>query len=576
MTALDTNSVPLDSNLNVQDMISENADNKAFDKSNAKKSFLKRLFSLKGKDATDNMTTKNDQALDAKALSDHDKSGNEASSYKALSDDSLKATSSSLGEAISDTLDVATDYIKSAEEVAKSTDSNESQDSAKEIVAKTSHESSNDTTKRSTPVSVDEVSALSSKSVNPNVTVSASVNAGQSATANASAPASANSALNEKNSEAKESAAKSVESDAFNDKGAAVVHERESLQQGNANVGTHHEGASFGPNIIPVGASISSSDKEEEEQKAQEAYLQAKSHRGHQLEHIRDEDFHGSHALSNRELIFVSQCRFGWYLDAIHADIMQQMDHGDFCFKNCKQIELYKNDFAMGFAVWHSQHFGINDCWFEKSAYSPLWFCHHGVIKDTSFGGNKSVRESLDITLLNCYIDGDDFGWKCSALDIKNCSIKSKRALLDSHNLEIRDSLITSDNVLCHIEEAFIENTEIASNEALWNAKNVTLKHCKISGDSFGWNSENITLIDCDLCGHRALCFSRNIKLVRCHMAESTNAFMGSTVDVDVEGSLGSILSPRSGTIKCDTLGAFNHVAAEFEDNVKVETTKPN
>lgn len=330
----------------------------------------------------------------------------------------------------------------------------------------------------------------------------------------------------------------------------------------------------IGPLTEYVGASIDNVLNPEEKKRLEtEAYDKAKAQRGINLEIIRDELYHESHVLCQAQNQFISHSRFGWYLDAMHADLAVQMEQADFCLKNCEQIELYKDDFAMGYALWHSHHFGISDCWFEKSAYSPLWFCHHGVLQDTTFCGARSVRESVDIVIKNCHIDGDEFAWNCSALNIENSVINSVRAFSNSRNIEIKNTRITSDNVLCYVDEVFIENTEITSSEALCHAENVTLKNCKLSGDSCGWNSCNITLIDCEIIGNRPFCFSRNVKMVNCKMSEAKNAFMGSIIDIEVAGPIGSINSPKSGKIKCESVGNYKHIAAEKEEQVELIVT---
>ncbi|OPJ56122.1 DUF3737 family protein [Clostridium oryzae] len=90
------------------------------------------------------------------------------------------------------------------------------------------------------------------------------------------------------------------------------------------------------------------------------------------------------------------------------------------------------------------------------------------------------------------------------------------------------------------------------SKDALWNCENVTVYDSFISGEYLGWNSKNLTFVNCIIESLQGLCYIDNLKMKNCQLLNTTLAFEYSTVDVQINGNIDSVINPSGGVIRAE------------------------
>ncbi len=100
-----------------------------------------------------------------------------------------------------------------------------------------------------------------------------------------------------------------------------------------------------------------------------------------------------------------------------------------------------------------------------------------------------------------------------------------------------------------------INNSRLLSKDAFWNSENVTVYDSFISGEYLGWNAKNLTLINCTVESLQGMCYIDNLVMKNCKLLNTTLAFEYSTVDVQVQGNIDSVMNPSGGIIRADAIG---------------------
>lgn len=153
----------------------------------------------------------------------------------------------------------------------------------------------------------------------------------------------------------------------------------------------------------------------------------------------------------------------------------------------------------------------------DELTRAALWYADDGVIKDSVLGGIKALRECNRISLDNCKIVSQEFGWKSQDISLENSEIEAEYLFLD--------------------------------------CKNISLKNVQMKGKYSFQYIENLTLENCKISGTQPLCYCKGLKLINCTMEGADLAFEYSDVEADVKGDVISIKNPKSGTIVVDSVG---------------------
>ena len=106
------------------------------------------------------------------------------------------------------------------------------------------------------------------------------------------------------------------------------------------------------------------------------------------------------------------------------------------------------------------------------------------------------------------------------------------------------------------------------SKDAFWNSENVTVYDSFISGEYLGWNAKNLTLINCTVESLQGFCYIDHLVMKHCKLINTTLAFEYSTVDVQIDGKIDSVLNPAGGRIQADSITELTL------DNAKIDPGK--
>lgn len=240
---------------------------------------------------------------------------------------------------------------------------------------------------------------------------------------------------------------------------------------------------------------------------------------------------------------------------------------GESAIKESGNITAVNCKFEGKYPFWHVNGFRIDNCLFTSGARAALWYSRNLVMSDTLIEAPKMFREMTGITLKNVRIpDAQETLWHCSDVTLKNVDVSNADYLfMHSRNIRISDYRQQGNYSFQYCNDVIIRNAVIDSKDAFWNTENVTVYDSELTGEYLGWHSRNLHLINCRISGTQPFCYCENLTLENCSMAEDADlAFEYSTVKADIAGNISSVKNPRSGRIIADSI---NEII--IDDNIK-------
>lgn len=228
---------------------------------------------------------------------------------------------------------------------------------------------------------------------------------------------------------------------------------------------------------------------------------------------------------------------------------------GESVLKEARDINVIDCKFSLRYPMWHVKKFTLEKSSMDELTRAALWYADDGVIKDCVLGGIKAVRECNRISLENCKIVSQEFGWKSQDISLENSEIEAEYLFLDCTNISLKNVQMKGKYSFQYIENLTIEDSVLDTKDAFWHSKNITVKNSVVKGEYLAWFSENLTLENCKISGPQPLCYCKGLKLINCTMEGADLAFEYSDVEADVKGDVISIKNPKSGTIVVDSVG---------------------
>ena len=248
---------------------------------------------------------------------------------------------------------------------------------------------------------------------------------------------------------------------------------------------------------------------------------------------------------------------------------------GESVLKEARDVALENCRFSLRYPLWHVKGFKLHDSQMDDKTRAAIWYAENGKITDSDLFGIKAVRECRDITINNCTIESQEFGWKSEGITVSNSQLTSEYLFLDSKNVKLDNVEMKGKYSFQYMENLEIRNSFLDTKDAFWHSKNVTVVDSVVKGEYLGWFSENLTLINCKIIGTQPLCYCKNLRLTNCTMEGCDLAFEYSDVHATVEGHVDSVKNPRSGIITLDSVGEviMGDAVMECTGVVKVRET---
>ena len=228
---------------------------------------------------------------------------------------------------------------------------------------------------------------------------------------------------------------------------------------------------------------------------------------------------------------------------------------GESVLKEARDVGVIDCKFSLRYPLWHVQGFRMRNSTMDELTRAAIWYACDGEITDSVLGGIKAVRECRNISLTNCEIVSQEFGWKSSGITLKDSSVTAEYLFLDSRDVSLDHVQMKGKYSFQYMENLQIRDSYLDTKDAFWHSKNVTVVNSTLKGEYLAWFSENLTLIDCHIIGTQPLCYCKGLKLVNCTMDATDLAFEYSEVEADIHGHVDSVKNPKCGRIAVDSVG---------------------
>ena len=243
---------------------------------------------------------------------------------------------------------------------------------------------------------------------------------------------------------------------------------------------------------------------------------------------------------------------------------------GESVLKEARDVKVENCSFSLRYPLWHVEKFHLHDCRMDEKTRAAIWYSHNGKITESDLGGIKAVRECSGLTIRDCNIVSQEFGWKCADISIADSKIEAEYLFLDSRNVTLEHVQMKGKYSFQYMENLEIRNCFLNTKDAFWHSKNVTVVDSVVRGEYLGWFSENLTLVNCTIIGTQPLCYCKNLRLQNCTMEGCDLAFEYSDVLANINGHVDSVKNPRSGVIVADSVGDIIMEDAVMECTGKV------
>ncbi len=225
---------------------------------------------------------------------------------------------------------------------------------------------------------------------------------------------------------------------------------------------------------------------------------------------------------------------------------------GESSIKESGNIEAYDCTFQGKYVFWECRNFLAQDCRFDASARSSLWYSENGRLVRCHVDAPKMFRRMQGIELQDCHFtDAQETLWDCNGVDIKNCLIENADYFgMHTDNVRIDNLHLEGNYGFQYSRNVEIKNSLLNSKDALWDSENVTITDCEINGEYLAWYSHGLTLVRCHITGEQPLCYCEDLTLVDCTFGADANLMLEySTVRASIKGDVTSIKNPTSGSI---------------------------
>ncbi len=227
---------------------------------------------------------------------------------------------------------------------------------------------------------------------------------------------------------------------------------------------------------------------------------------------------------------------------------------GESVLKEARNVALENCSFSLRYPLWHVEGFKLHDSKMDELTRAAIWYAKDGLITDSDLGGIKAVRECHNITLKDCTVQSEEFGWMSSGITVEDSSLASAYLFFGSRDVKLDRVKMTGKYSFQYMENLTISNSILDTKDAFWHSKNVTVTDSVVKGEYLGWFSEGLTLINCKIIGTQPLCYCKDLKLKDCTMEGTDLSFEYSDVDATIIGNVMSIKNPRSGCITVDSV----------------------
>lgn len=242
---------------------------------------------------------------------------------------------------------------------------------------------------------------------------------------------------------------------------------------------------------------------------------------------------------------------------------------GESPLKESHNIKLNGSMFKWKYPLWYSKSITMDNCTLFEMARAGIWYTDNIYIENTVIEAPKNFRRATEITLKNVtFSNAEETLWNCNNIIMEQVTAKGDYFAMNSKNMNIKNFTLIGNYCFDGCKNVELHNAKMLSKDAFWNTENVTVYDSFISGEYLGWNAKNLTLVNCTIESLQGMCYIDNLVMKNCKLINTTLAFEYSTVDVEIDSKIDSVLNPKSGIIKAEYIGEL------IIEKDKVDTNK--
>jgi len=165
---------------------------------------------------------------------------------------------------------------------------------------------------------------------------------------------------------------------------------------------------------------------------------------------------------------------------------------GESALNETSGLTIRNCDFLLRYPLWHTTGTTIENCCMTKTCRTALWYDKDVVIRDSSLGGIKAVRECDNIEIHDSEITSTEFGWFCCGLKMSSCSLISEYPFLRSTDMQFNRLSMKAKYSFQYVENVEIHDSRLDTKDAFWHGRNVTIYNSVIKGEYLGWYSKGL------------------------------------------------------------------------------------
>lgn len=233
-------------------------------------------------------------------------------------------------------------------------------------------------------------------------------------------------------------------------------------------------------------------------------------------------------------------------------------EDGESPLKESANLELLGCMFKWKYPLWYCDNVVAKDCkWFEM-ARAGVWYTNHLQVENAMIEAPKNFRRCKDISLKNVdFFHAQETLWHCDGVVLDHVTAKGDYFAMNSENMKITNFKLDGNYSFDGCKNIEVHDSVLLSKDAFWNSENVTVYDSFICGEYLGWNAKNLTLVNCTIESLQGMCYIDNLVMKNCKLINTTLSFEYSDVDAEITGNITSVMNPKSGTIKADSIGTL-------------------
>ena len=281
---------------------------------------------------------------------------------------------------------------------------------------------------------------------------------------------------------------------------------------------------------------------------------------GNNMKIINQEMLTGERALFQGHDLKISYCTF--------AD-------GESPLKEGHDVEIDNSLFKWKYPLWYTKNIKVLESTFFETARSGIWYTDNIEIVKSTIEAPKAFRRSKNITLEKVTMpNASETFWNCHNITLKDVTAKGDYFAMNSSNIKIDGFNLTGNYVFDGCKNIEIRNAKMLSKDAFWNCENVTVYDSCIYGEYLGWNSKNLTFVNCTIESLQGMCYIDNLVMKNCRLINTSQAFEYSSVDVQIDNVIDSVMNPKGGTIRAYGIGEVIMDKSKVDPNETIIITE--